>query len=198
MEGFSLLHWIKENYTENEKDTQLLSSASAKKTRRGKESAAFGCPNTFYDSEGTATGIHFFRFPSLSSEINRWCNLIKKQNNKDWFNVSSKTGLCDHHFTEKYIKKSFSRWKLLPCSFSSQNLPGKTITPKQERNLSVRQQITVKSTPKRTQKTSLSITLPLALPLLNYEEPIIKDVGTQTNNTFFELLDHEYSLYHTD
>ena len=82
--------------------------------------------------------------------------------------------------------------------FSSQNLPGKTITPKQERNISVRQQITVKSTPKRTQKTSLSITLPLALPLLNYEEPITKDVGTQTNNTFFELLDHEYSLYHTD
>ena len=124
--------------------------------------------------------------------------MIKKQNNKDWFNVSSKTGLCDHHFTEKYIKKSFTRWKLLPCSFSSQNLPGKTITPKQERNISVRQQITVKSTPKRTQKTSLSITLPLALPLLNYEEPITKDVGTQTNNTFFELLDHEYSLYHTD
>ena len=62
----------------------------------------------------------------------------------------------------------------------------------------MRQQITVKSTPKRTQKTSLSITLPLALPLLNYEEPITKDVGTQTNNTFFELLDHEYSLYHTD
>ena len=62
----------------------------------------------------------------------------------------------------------------------------------------MRQQNTVKSTPKRTQKTSLSITLPLALPLLNYEEPITKDVGTQTNSTFFELLDHEYSLYHTD
>ena len=62
----------------------------------------------------------------------------------------------------------------------------------------MRQQITVKSTPKRTQKASLSITLPLALPLLNYEEPITKDVGTQTNSTFFELLDHEYSLYHTD
>ena len=25
-----------------------------------------------------------------------------------------------------------------------------------------------------------------------------KDVGTQTNNTLFELLDHDYSLYHTD
>ena len=25
-----------------------------------------------------------------------------------------------------------------------------------------------------------------------------KDVGTQTNNTLFELLDYGYSLYHTD
>ena len=25
-----------------------------------------------------------------------------------------------------------------------------------------------------------------------------KDVGTQTNNTLFEMLDRDYSLYHTD
>ena len=25
-----------------------------------------------------------------------------------------------------------------------------------------------------------------------------KDVGTQTDNTLFELLDHNYSLYYTD
>ena len=59
-------------------------------------------------------------------------------------------------------------------------------------------QITVKSIPRRTQKTSLSTTLSLALPLLNYEERITKDVGTKTDNTHFELLDHGYSLYHTD
>ena len=88
------------------------------------------------------------------------------------------------------------RWKLLPGSFPSQNLPGKTITSKQERKLPARQQITVKSTPKRTQKNSLSTTSPLALPLLNYEEPVTKDVGTQINNTLFELLGHDYSLYH--
>ena len=108
----------------------------------------------------------------------------------------SNTVLCHHHFTEKDIKKSFLRWNLLPGSFPSQNLPCKTTTPKQERKLPVRQEIAVKSTPQKTQKTSLSITLPLALPLLNYEEPIAKDVGTQTSNTRFELLDHDYSLYH--
>ena len=42
-----------EKHTVGGKYTQPLSSASAKKTRRGKECAAF--------SEGTATGIHFFQ-----------------------------------------------------------------------------------------------------------------------------------------
>ena len=94
-----------EKHTESEKNTQSLSSASSKKTRGGKECAAFGCSDTFYDSESTATGIHFFKFPSLPSEINRLCNLIKKQNKKDGFRVSSNTVLCHHHFTEKEIKK---------------------------------------------------------------------------------------------
>ena len=42
---------------------------SAKTTRRGKECAAFERFNTFYDSEGTDTGIHFSSFshtPELS------------------------------------------------------------------------------------------------------------------------------------
>ena len=141
-----------EKHTESEKDTQPLSSASPKKTRGGKECAAFGCSDTFYDSEGTATGIHFFEFPSLPSEINRLCNLIKKQNKKEGFRVSSNTVLCHHHFTEKEIKKSFLRWKFLPSSFPSQNLPGKTTTPKQERKLPVRQGITVNQHPKELRK----------------------------------------------
>ena len=68
-------------HTESAKDTKPYSSASAKKTSRGKECAAFGCSNTFCDGEGTATGIHFFNFLLLTSEINRWFNLIKRQNN---------------------------------------------------------------------------------------------------------------------
>ena len=98
----------------------------------------------------------------------------------------------------KDIKKPFLRWKLLPGSVLLQNLPGKTTTPTQERKLPVKQQIIVKSTTKITQKTSLSITLPLVLPLplalLNNEEPMTKNVGTQTNHTLFALLEHDYSL----
>ena len=93
---------------------------------------------------------------------------------------------------EKDIKKPFLRWKLLPGSVLLQNLPGKTTTPTQERKLPVKQQIIVKSTTKITQKTSLSITLPLVL--LNNEEPMTKNVGTQTNHTLFALLEHDYSL----
>ena len=94
----------------------------------------------------------------------------------------------------KKILKSHLRWKLLPGSSLLENLLGKTTTPKKERKLPIRQQITVKSTPQRTQKTSLSITSPVALPLLNFEEPITKEVGTQTNNTLFELFDHNFTL----
>ena len=47
-----------EKHTESGKDTQPLSSASTKKTRRGKECAAFGCSNTFYDSEGSFSFSH--------------------------------------------------------------------------------------------------------------------------------------------
>ena len=53
-------------YAESKKDTQCLFSASAEKTKRGKECADYGCSNTFFDSEGKATGIHFSKFPSLS------------------------------------------------------------------------------------------------------------------------------------
>ena len=93
--------------------------------KRGKECADFGCSNTFYDSEGKATGIRFSKFPSLSWEINRWCNLIKKQNNED----------------------------------------------------------------------SLSITSPLALPLLNYEEPMNKDVETQTDYSIKYLERKDSRMY---
>ena len=96
---------------------------------------------------------------------------------------------------EKHIKKALLRWKLLPgCSLTEltrKNQYTKT------RKLPLKKQITVKSTARRTQTNSLSITLPLALPLINYEEPVTKDVGTQNDNTLFELLDH-YPLYHMD
>ena len=59
MEDFTLLYGIMEKHAESEKDTQPLSSA--KKTSWVKECAAFGYSNTFRDSEGTATGVHFFK-----------------------------------------------------------------------------------------------------------------------------------------
>ena len=106
--------------------------------------------------------------------------------------------LCHYYFMKADIKKLYLRWKWLAGSVPSQNVPCKTTTLKQERKVPVKQQITVKPIPIRTHKTSRSVTSPLALPLLNYEEPIKKDVGTQTNNTLFELFDYDYSLYHTD
>ena len=52
--------------------------------------------------------------------------------------------------------------------------------------------------PKSTQKTSLSIVLPLALPLLQYEELISKGTRIQTESTLFKSMDDDYLLYHTN
>ena len=79
---------------------------------------------------------------------------------------------------EADIKKSFLRWKPLPGS-----VPSEITTPKETRKLPVKLQVTIKSTPKKTQKTSPLITSPVALFLINYGEPMTKDVGTQTGNT---------------
>ena len=69
--------------------------------------------------------------------------------------------LCHHHFMETNIKKSFLRWNFLIPGFApSQNLPNKTITAKQERKLSVKRKIIVKSRHKETQKASLNINKP--------------------------------------
>ena len=115
----------------------------------------------------------------MLSVINCWCNLIKRQNNKDGPSVFSNTLLCHHHFTKNDIKKSFLRWMLLPGSISSQKLPG---PPKQERKLPVKQQITIKSTTKRTHKNSQF--------WRTYEK------RRWNRNTRFELLGSDFLLYH--
>ena len=103
----------------------------------------------------------------MFSEIKCWCN-------KFGFHVSSNTVLCYHHFMETDIKKSFLRWNFLPGFVPSQNLPNKTFVTKQERKRPVKWQSTVKLIPKRTQKASLPIISPLALPLHNYKKSMTK------------------------
>ena len=101
------------------------------------------CSNSFYVSEGTATSIHFLKFSSLPSEINRWCYLIKRQSSKDGFSVFSNTALCHHHFKEKGIKKSFSRWKLLPGSWNKYR--SKIITQPKNNNLDYLSDLTLRN-----------------------------------------------------
>ena len=55
---------------------------------------------------------------------------------------------------------------MLPGSVPSQNLPGQTFTPKQDRKLPLKRHITVKLIPKRTKKTLLSIISYLTLNLI--------------------------------
>ena len=78
-----------------------------KKISLGRECAAYGCANTFYNSDGLATGLHFFKFPQKNPEKQVWCNLIKRQDGKDGFCVNVNTYLCHKHFLESDIKKGY-------------------------------------------------------------------------------------------
>ena len=75
------------------------------------------------------------------------------QSKNDVFHVSSNTVLCYNHCMEKDTEKLSLRWMLLPGFVSLLNVPCKTTTPKQERKLPVKRQITVKPISERTQKT---------------------------------------------
>ena len=76
--------------------TEEISPASVK--RRGKYCAAFDCNNSAYDVKGVHMSYHFFEFPKDAQRRNRWCTLIKWQQGKDGFVVSSSTVLCHEHF----------------------------------------------------------------------------------------------------
>ena len=73
-----------------------------KKTRRGKECQLLDVVIHSAIAKAQLTTIFFLKFPSLPSKINRWCNVIKRRNNKDGFHVFSSTVLCQHHFMKTY------------------------------------------------------------------------------------------------
>ena len=46
-----------------------LSKEKEKKISLGRECASYGCSNTFYNSVGHATGIHFFKCSQTNPDI---------------------------------------------------------------------------------------------------------------------------------
>lgn len=83
------------------------SEVRIKKRKRslGKECAVPECSSTCYSADGSLSGISFFKFPIISRERNRWCNLIKRQNGRDGFEVGQHTVVCEKHFESKCIKR---------------------------------------------------------------------------------------------
>ena len=88
----------------------------------GRECAAFGCSNTFYNYDGTPSGLHFFKFPPKNQEKRFWCNAIKRIDGMDGFRVTDATCLCQGHFNEKDIKRNPNLWKLVAGAVPSGNL----------------------------------------------------------------------------
>ena len=60
----------------------------------------------FKDNIRMPTNISFFRFPKNNVDINVWCNLIKRQNNRDNFSVTPSHRVCGKHFEENFLFKA--------------------------------------------------------------------------------------------
>ena len=152
----------------------------------GRQCAAFNCNNTFYKSDGSKSGTHFFKFPQTNPKKNRWCNLIKRQDGKDDFKVSNNTFVCQHHFKESDIKKNPNAWRLKMDVEPSTNLYQSFDNPPSTSRKSPRKRL-VFSTSTSTTCTSTDNLSPL--PLLTDMDISTNvfsgnDVGTQTSFSF--------------
>ena len=59
----------------------------------------------FQDNIRMLTNISFFRFSKNNVYINVWCNLIKRQNNRDNFSVTPSHRVCGKYFEENFLFK---------------------------------------------------------------------------------------------
>ena len=60
---------------DNEDTIEASSSGCVAKKRKiscGLECAAYGCGNTYYDSKGIRTTVHFFKFPAKNPDKNQF------------------------------------------------------------------------------------------------------------------------------
>ena len=88
---------------------------------QGKQCAAINCFSReymFIDGNRVPSGLKLFSFPlNDKSKLNRWCHLIRRQNNRDGFTISKHTKICEKHFEKKihlspswgYTDKTFKR-----------------------------------------------------------------------------------------
>ena len=108
----------------------VAAEGSSKKKKRslGRQCAAYGCYNTFYNTDGNPSGLHFFRFPQKNPDKLRWCNFIKRIDGMDGFKVTSSTVLCEKHFTDADMKRNPGHWRLVSGAVPSLNLPSSSIT----------------------------------------------------------------------
>ena len=61
----------------------------------------YGCYERQYkmqNGERVKTGVRMFEFPGSKDEKKKWCCLIKRQEGKDNFRISSSTEVCQKHF----------------------------------------------------------------------------------------------------
>ena len=59
-----------------------------------------------YNTDGSPSGLHFFKFPQKNPEKRVWCNLIKRVDGLNGFKITASTVLCQEHFKDEDLKRN--------------------------------------------------------------------------------------------
>ena len=79
---------------DGEEARTVKEASRTKRTSLGRECAAYGGSNTFYNSDGSPSGLHIFKFLRTKSKRAVWWNLIKRTDGMDGFYITDPTCLC--------------------------------------------------------------------------------------------------------
>ena len=80
-------------------------SKRRKHRSRGKECASAECNSYEYNSDGSVSGLRFFKFSTENPAKASWLNLIKRHHGRDGFRVRENTVICEKHFRKHEIIK---------------------------------------------------------------------------------------------
>ena len=86
----------------------MATAKGRKSPSLGRQCASYGCYSREYiieNGERRSAGISLFCFPSDLCLRKAWCNLIKRQDGQDGFQITAGTRICDKHFPSSMIYK---------------------------------------------------------------------------------------------
>ena len=177
----------------------FITKMSSKQQSQGRQCVAMDCFSREYkilEGQRVATGIKLFSFPLKDKgRVLQWCNLIKRQNNRDNFKITKETKVCEKHFPKEFLyrppggtrtrllegaKPTLHHWNNFGTAVdSSSSIPSKRKSPKKRLRLEIE--------PKELDDDANTIQDDLPLPFSEYDADFTVNEQTDLSETIKAL-----------